>query len=95
MEVERKSLRETKDPLLIHGIEYGRPLGQQKCSEHLLESRLVLTPGGAGGNEGYAAISGRHQWEAPRGASVVYFYLATDETEAQTLEMTKLCANKD
>lgn len=29
------------------------------------------------------------------GASVVYFYLATDETEAQTLEMTQLCANKD
>lgn len=39
-------MRETKDPLLIHGIEYGRPLGQQKCSEHLLQSRLVLTPVG-------------------------------------------------
>ena len=84
-------MRETEDPLLVHGIEYGRPLGQQKCSEHLLEASWE----GLGGNEGNAATSGRLRWEAPRGASVVYFYPATVVTEAQTLEMTQLCVNKD
>lgn len=52
-------------------------------------------PEGLGGNERYAATSGCRRWEAPRGASVVYFYPATVVTEAQTLEMTQLCVNKD
>lgn len=55
---------------------------------------LCSAPVGLGGNEGYAATSGRRPWEAPQGASVVCFYPVTAVTEAQTLKMTQLCVNK-